>query len=210
VGEASIFLTRILDVLCDGGDRIAFAHGSRSMTYRETFEKLRRLHAILKTEGVTPGQLVAITGGNVPERILLQIAAQLRGARVVHAESPDCLLHLDPDHVVVAEPDGPLVPARSGSAGAEVREVDIALPHSVETLFLADDRLVSLGDAYEQLARESRTEPDRAERVLLIAPTSHPIGNRIACKTLLAGDTVVIHERAADEAFPLPQEATRA
>lgn len=209
MGEASTFLTRILDVLCEGGDRTAFAHGSRSMTYRETFEKLRILHTMLKSEGVTPGQLVAITGGNVPERILLQIAAQLRGARVAHASSPDMIGDLRPDHVFTADPDGPHHLARNGSAADEVDEVDVALPRSVEALFPADGKFVSLRETYEQIAQESRLDPDRAERVLLIAPMSHPIGNRIALKTLLAGDTVVIHERA-DEALPVPREATHA
>jgi len=79
MGEPSLFLTRILDVLCDGGDNIAFAHRSRSMSYQETFHTLRRLHATLKSDGIAPGQTVVITGGNIPETILLQIAAQLRG-----------------------------------------------------------------------------------------------------------------------------------
>jgi len=41
--------------------------------------------------------------------------------------------------------------------------------------------------------RQLRRDP-RLLRVLLIAPMSHPIGNRITCKTLLSGDTVVLHE----------------
>ena len=209
MSEASTFLTRMLDVLCDGGGRIAFAHDSRSMTYRETFERLRRLHGMLQAEGIAPGQLVAIIGGNAPERILLQIAAQLRGARVVHAGSPDALGGLRPDHIISADPEGPLLSARTDPLTGAVDEVDIALPRSVEALFTTDGEVVSLGETYEQLARESRPDPGRAERVLLIAPMSHPIGNRIACKTLLAGDTVVIHERTAEEAMPVPQGATR-
>ncbi|WP_052371594.1 AMP-binding protein [Amycolatopsis taiwanensis] len=204
MGEASIFLTRMLDVLCDGGDRMAFAHDRRSMTYRAAYEKLRHLHDMLKTEGVTPGRSVAIIGGNVPERILLQIAAQLRGARVVHLESTDVLDDLAPDHVFSADLEGPLLPEHNGSSASEV---DIALPRSVETIFPADDGFVSYGETYEQLARESRPDPDHAERVLLIAPISHPVGNRIACKTLLSGDTVVIHENTAEEVLSVPQES---
>lgn len=206
MSEASIFLTRMLDVLCDGGDRIAFDHGSRSMTYRMTFEKLRHLHDMLKTEGVTPGQLVAIAGGNVPERILFQIAAQLRGARVVHIELTDALGDLDPDHIFSSDPEGPLLPAHNDSTASEV---DIALPRSVETVFPADGGFVSYRETYEELGRESRLNPDHAARVLLIAPISHPIGNRIACKTLLSGDTVVIHEPSTEEALSIPQEANR-
>jgi hypothetical protein len=126
VSEASTFLTRMLDVLCDGGGRIAFAHDSRSMTYRETFERLRRLHGMLQAEGIAPGQLVAIIGGNAPERILLQIAAQLRGARVVHAGSPDALGDLRPDHIISADPEGPLLSARTDPLTGAVDEVDIA------------------------------------------------------------------------------------
>jgi acyl-CoA synthetase (AMP-forming)/AMP-acid ligase II len=196
VGEYSIFLTRMLDVLCDGGDRIAFAQRDRSITYRETFEKLRRLHGTLKTEGIAPGQLVAITGGNMPERMLLQIAAQLRGARVAHVESVELLDTVHPDHVISSDPEGPLMLASTGPAPTEA---DIALPRSVETLFPADGRFVSHGETYEEIARTCRPQPEDPQRVLLIAPMSHPIGNRIACKALLCGNTVVLHERLLHE-----------
>ncbi|HKS47679.1 MAG TPA: hypothetical protein VJT49_21720 [Amycolatopsis sp.] len=197
MGESSLFLTRMLDVLCDGGNKIAFAHRSRSMTYRDTFDSLRRLHGTLKTEGIAPGQLVAITGGNMPETFLLQIAAHLRGARVAHVTSPTSVGDLHADHIISANPEGPLLLARSGAATAEA---DIALPREVETLFPLDDRFVCERESYEELARTCRPRPDGPQRVLLIAPMSHPIGNRITCKALLSGDTVVLHERAPEEA----------
>ncbi|MFD2422118.1 AMP-binding protein [Amycolatopsis pigmentata] len=193
MAESSLFLTRILDVLCDGGDEIAFAHGSAAVTYRDAYEALRRLHGLLKSEGVAPGDLVAITGGNMPETILLQIAAQLRGARVAHVECPGALGGLNPDHVVSADPEDPLVLGRRKSAPAGADEEDSVLPRSVETLFPADEGLVSYRDEYEEFARTCAAHPDGPRRVLLIAPMSHPIGNRITCKALLSGDTVVLH-----------------
>ncbi|GAB3585426.1 hypothetical protein GCM10027445_62860 [Amycolatopsis endophytica] len=199
MGESSVFLTRILDVLLDGGDQIAFAHRGRSMTYRETFDTLRRLHATLKTEGIVPGQLVAIGGGNTPETILLQFASQLLGARVVHVDGPrtDLLELLEVDHVLSTEPGDPLVTSRV--ARGPRREEDTALPRTVETMFSGDGtNLVCYRDLYEEMARTTTPDPDGPQRVLLIAPLSHPIGNRLTCKALLAGKTVVLHERAND------------
>lgn len=194
MGESSLFLTRVLDVLCDGGDEIAFAHRNGAVTYRETFEALRRFHGLLKSEGVTPGDLVAITGPNLPETILLQIATQLLGARVVHAGSPDAFGDLGPDHIVSSDPEGPLLlsggkPAPAGHSGEGP-----ALPRSAETLFSSDEGFVSYWEEYEEFARASTAHPDGPRRVLLIAPMSHPIGNRITCKALLCGDTVVLHD----------------
>jgi AMP-binding enzyme len=204
MSEHITFLTRILDVLCDGGDKIAFAQRGRSMTYRESFEKLRRLHGTLKTEGISPGQLVAITGGNLPERILSQLAAQLRGARVAHVTESEQLAQLHPDLVISADPEGPILLDHTASGPAEV---DIALPRSVETLFPADGRFVSYQETYEEIARTCWPRRDGPQRVLLIAPISHPIGNRIACKALLSGDTVVLHERSPEEALSLSHKA---
>ncbi len=197
MGGSSLFLTRILDVLCEGGDKIAFAHRSRSMSYQETFDTLRRLHTTLKNEGVTPGETVTVTGGNMPETILLQIAAQLRGARVLHRDGLSCDADtIEADHVLSSDPDCPLlVEGRGTKAG----EGDIVMPRAVETLFPTDDgRLVSYSDEYEEMARTVQPHPDGPQRVLLIAPMSHPIGNRVTVKALLAGDTIVLHERAPE------------
>ncbi|KAA9150088.1 long-chain fatty acid--CoA ligase [Amycolatopsis acidicola] len=188
-------MTRILDVLCDGGDKIAFAHQSRSMSYQETFDTLRRLHGTLKNEGISPGQTVAITGGNMPETILLQIAAQLRGARVAHVEG-SAIEELAPDHVLSSDPAGPLLLAGSGT---KTRQSDIVMPRSVETVFPTEGgKLVSYNEIYEEFARTVEPRPDGPQQVLLIAPMSHPIGNRITVKALLAGDTVVLHERVPE------------
>lgn len=197
VGDSSLFLTRILDVLCEGGDQLAFAHRSRSMSYRETFDTLRQLHATLKNEGIAPGETVAITGGNMPETILLQIAAQLRGARVLHREDLGCAATVvEADHVLSSAPDCPLLVAGNRTKAAEE---DIVMPRAVETLFPTDDgKLVSYSEEYEDLARAVEPHPEGPQRVLLIAPMSHPIGNRITVKALLAGDTVVLHERSPE------------
>ena len=195
MGESSLFLTRILDMLCDGGDKIAFAYRSRSMSYEETFDTLRRLYATLKKEGISPHQTVVVTGGNMPETILLQVAAQLRGAKVIHADR--CSFDgVNPDHVLSSDPDGPLLLA---SNGATTAESDIVMPAGVETVFLSKDAPpVSYSEAYEDMARTCIPNPDGPQQVLLIAPMSHPIGNRITAKALLAGDTVVLHERTAE------------
>lgn len=197
MGESSVFLTRILDVLLDGGDQIAFAHRGRSMTYRETFDTLRRLHATLKSEGIVSGQLVAITGRNTPETILLQFASQLLGARVIHVDEPQSSLLelLEVDHVLTTEPEGPLITSRVPRSPR--RDEDVALPRTIETMFSAEGtNLLSYRDVYEEMARTTEPNPDGPQQVLLIAPPSHPIGNRLTCKALLAGDTVVLHERA--------------
>jgi hypothetical protein len=57
---------------------------------------------------------------------------------------------------------------------------------------------VAYNAEYEDMARTVEPHPDGPQRVLLIAPMSHPIGNRITVKALLAGDTVVLHERAPE------------
>ncbi|TNC20686.1 AMP-binding protein [Amycolatopsis alkalitolerans] len=197
MGDSSLFLTRILDVLCEGGDKIAFAHRSRSMSYQETFDTLRRLHTTLKNEGISPGETVAITGGNMPETILLQIAAQLRGARVLHRADLSCEDDdVEADHVLSSDPDCPLLVEGRGTKAAEG---DIVMPRAVETVFPAEDgNTVRYSGEYEELARMVEPNPDGPQRVLLIAPMSHPIGNRITLKALLGGDTVVLHERAPE------------
>lgn len=196
MGDSSLFLTRILDMLCEGGDKIAFAHRSRSISYRETFDTLRRLHTTLKNEGVAPGETVAVTGGNMPETILLQIAAQLRGARVLFRDDVSCEGDVvEADHVLSSAPDCPLV---AGHATKDT-DVDIVMPRQVETLFRTDGGdLISYTEEYEEMARTVEPNPEGPRQVLLIAPMSHPIGNRITVKALLAGDTVVLHERAPE------------
>lgn len=200
MGDSSLFLTRILDVLCEGGDKIAFAHHSRSMTYQETFDTLRRLHVTLKNEGVAPGETAAVIGGNMPETILVQIAAQLRGARVLYRDDLSCTVDdLKVDHVLSTDPDCPLLVQ---GRGTDAPEADPVMPRRVETIFSTDDGdTVSYSEEYEDMARATTPHPHGPQQVLLIAPMSHPIGNRITVKALLAGDTVVLHEHAR-EAVP--------
>jgi acyl-CoA synthetase (AMP-forming)/AMP-acid ligase II len=79
----SFFLTRIAAALRAGGDRTAFRRDGVSTGYREAFAILCRLHAALAAEGVGPGEIVAIVGGNRPETVLAQLAVQARGAGVL-------------------------------------------------------------------------------------------------------------------------------
>ncbi|SFQ21793.1 Acyl-CoA synthetase (AMP-forming)/AMP-acid ligase II [Amycolatopsis arida] len=80
---ASVFLTRMLDALAAAGDRVAFVHRGLRIRYRAADRLLRRLHAALTTAGVRAGETVALVGGNRPETVLAQLAAQCLGATVL-------------------------------------------------------------------------------------------------------------------------------
>ncbi|MTD59370.1 hypothetical protein GKO32_36115 [Amycolatopsis sp. RM579] len=115
---------------------------------------------------------------------------------MVHRDDVACGDGVDADHVLSSDPDcGPLVKGR----GTNVVESDIVMPRAVETLFpTAGESVISLSEEYEEMARTVTPHPDGPQQVLLIAPMSHPIGNRITLKALLAGDTVLLHEHAPE------------
>jgi acyl-CoA synthetase (AMP-forming)/AMP-acid ligase II len=79
----SHFLTRILAALDDGGARPAFVYRGEPVPYSAAARTLRQLHDGLAAQGVEAGEVVAIIGGNRPETVLVQLAAQLRGATVL-------------------------------------------------------------------------------------------------------------------------------
>ncbi|WP_040406803.1 AMP-binding protein [Amycolatopsis nigrescens] len=81
MSEPSFFLTHLLALLHDGGDRPAFLFRGKEISYRDCYRLLRRLHHALPD--TVPGEVVAVLAGNRPETVLVQLAAQLRGARVL-------------------------------------------------------------------------------------------------------------------------------
>jgi acyl-CoA synthetase (AMP-forming)/AMP-acid ligase II len=100
--EQSFFLTRMLETLRDGGESTAFVHNGTEMTFGQALNSLRHLHAALAAEGVSAGEVVAVVAGNRPETILVQLAAQLRGATVLLVTASSSL----PDRLAVLEAAG--------------------------------------------------------------------------------------------------------
>lgn len=107
----SFFLNRIREALRGGGRAAAFRYRGDTVTYAEAAALLDRLDGALGAAGLGAGEVLAIVGGNRPETLLTQLAAQLRGAAVlplaVSAAVPDRIaavraagaatLVLDPD-----------------------------------------------------------------------------------------------------------------
>ncbi|WP_179957008.1 AMP-binding protein [Amycolatopsis anabasis] len=83
MGEPSFFLTRILEALRGEGEKTAFRWHDRVLSYRAALGVLGGIHDALATEGIGRGELLAIVGGNRPETLLAQLAAQLRGTPVL-------------------------------------------------------------------------------------------------------------------------------
>jgi acyl-CoA synthetase (AMP-forming)/AMP-acid ligase II len=100
--EQSFFLTRMLESLRHGGERTAFIHNGTEITFGQALTSLRQLHAALAAEGVSAGEVVAVVAGNRPETILVQLAAQLRGATVLLVAASSSL----PDRLAVLEAAG--------------------------------------------------------------------------------------------------------
>ena len=63
------------------GDRVAFSHGDTHMTGYDALALVYRMSSVLRDRGLLPGMGVAVLSGNRPEAFLLQVAAQLAGAR---------------------------------------------------------------------------------------------------------------------------------
>ncbi|MFC4004165.1 class I adenylate-forming enzyme family protein [Prauserella oleivorans] len=202
----SYFLTRMLDVLRHGGDTPAFVREGRTTSYAEAYELLLGLHGTLAAAGIGEGDVLAVLGGNRPETVLGQLAAQLLGATVLlvpaSASTPDrnaVLRAADVTAYAVADGspvDGPhrTIRLRPSDVHAEVR-----LPAGVHTLFASGGttgapKLISHRGIYDGMAHIFRPDPQGAHRVLLVAPLSHLTGNCSALGALLCGDTVVLHE----------------
>ncbi len=48
-------------------DRCSIIHGTKRYSWRETYQRCRRLASALRNRGITPGETVAIMGANTPE-----------------------------------------------------------------------------------------------------------------------------------------------
>ncbi|SFB34052.1 Acyl-CoA synthetase (AMP-forming)/AMP-acid ligase II [Amycolatopsis marina] len=215
----SYFLTRVLRALADGGSRPAFVHGGECVTYEAATRLVRRLHDGLAAEGVGRGETVAIIGGNRPESLLAQLAAQLRGATVLlvgaSASLPDMATAISAAGAgtVIVDPGriGDLrhLPGRCGVLGLgsapgvvdllhEWPTTALALPESARVIFTSGGttgtpKLICHSRIYEEMAHIFRPGPS-PERALLVAPMSHMTGNAAALGALLRGDVVVLHE----------------
>lgn len=217
----SHFLSTLLARLRDGGPGPAFMLRDRALSYPACYELLLRMHAALAD--VTPEHTVAIAGGNRPETVLAQIAAQLRGAAVLYLSSSATdaarlsALRAAKASVLIIDPD-------TGPEGTLARQADItrvytldelaahhaarpppgaasaepALPESVTAVFptggtTGEPKLVTHRGIYDGMAHIFAPHPDGQQRILLVAPMSHLAGNCAVLGALLCGDTVVPH-----------------
>jgi acyl-CoA synthetase (AMP-forming)/AMP-acid ligase II len=209
--EPSLFLTRVLRSLDDGGDAVAFHHDGVETSFRDAASILRRLHAALAGEGVGTAEVVGILGGNRPETILVQLAAQLRGATVLliaeSASLPDRLAALKAADVTLL-----VIDPRRGNTDLRdaVRSVSlddlltrqgdhpIELPASVRLIFptggtTGTPKLIVHSGIYDGMAHIFAPDPAGPGRTLLIAPMSHMTGNATTLGALLRRDILVLH-----------------
>ena len=206
--EQSFFLTRVLGALAKGGDTVLFHRDGTDTTYLDALAMLRRLHAALD---VTAADVVAIVGGNRPETILVQLAAQLRGATVLLVATSSSL----PDRraavaaagvtVLVVDPDREPSELTSARVFAlpdllvQQEDQPITLPGSVKLIFptggtTGAPKLIGHSGIYDGMAHIFAPDPLGPHRTLLVAPMSHMTGNATVLGALLRGDTVVLHE----------------
>ncbi|PRX44340.1 acyl-CoA synthetase (AMP-forming)/AMP-acid ligase II [Prauserella shujinwangii] len=213
----SAFLSRLLDGLRAGGDRPAFRHGGTVTSYRAAYRALFRLHGALAAEGVGPGDVVAVRGGNRPETVLAQLAAQLRGASVLlvgaSATAPDRRAALTAAGVTVLLADPGLGdPARDGvprvlplTGSGPGTPAPPRPPASVHAVFLSGGttgapKLIGHRGIYDGMAHIFRPDPDGPNRTLVVSPVTHLTGNCAVLGALLCGDTVVLHDGFDPEA----------
>ncbi len=216
----SYFLTRILDALDTGGDRAAFVYRGQRMTYAVAAGLLRRLHDGLAAQQVGAGETVAIIGGNRPETVLVQLAAQLRGATVLlvgaSASLPDQVAAISASgaNTVVVDPErepgllrpphrvltlGPATAPGAVDLLCEWPTAAARLPGAVAAIFTSGGttgtpKLIRHSGIYDGMAHIFRPGPDSPERALLVAPVSHMTGNAAVLGALLRGDVVILHE----------------
>jgi acyl-CoA synthetase (AMP-forming)/AMP-acid ligase II len=202
--EQSFFLTRVLGSLAEGGDAVLFHRDGVDTTYGEALDLLRRLHFALD---VGADDVVAIVGGNRPETILVQLAAQLRGATVLLIAASSSL----PDRkaalaaagvtVLVTEPSeltAPRVFAFPDLLTGQ-RTESASLPSSVHLIFPTGGttgvpKLIQHSGIYDGMARIFAPDPSGPLRTLLVAPMSHMTGNATVLGAMLRGDSLVLHE----------------
>ncbi|MBE1577304.1 class I adenylate-forming enzyme family protein [Amycolatopsis roodepoortensis] len=199
----SLFLTRVLDALRSGGDEVLFVQEGVETGYAQAFDLVRRMYA-----GLPEGGVVAIDAGNRPETVLLQLAAQLRGATVLlvaaSASSPDRLAAVEAAGVttlVTERPsDWPDGDARVITLD-ELTDRDGAdpdgLPESVTVVFptggtTGTPKLIRHSGIYDGMAHIFAPDPAGPGRTLLIAPMTHMTGNATVLGAILRRESVVL------------------
>ncbi|MBB4688673.1 class I adenylate-forming enzyme family protein [Amycolatopsis jiangsuensis] len=188
----SVFLSRVLAALDDGGDHVLFHHDGTTLTYREAGELLSRFYGGLSGVHGT----VAIDAGNRPEIVLAQLAAQLRGVDVLLIAASASR----PARAAALETTGAALLTDSdldALAGSEPSTPD-TLPGGVTTVFPSGGttgvpKLIRHRGIYDGMAGIFR--PDGTRTVLVTAPLTHMTGNAAVLGALLCGDTVVLHRK---------------
>ncbi|UUV32641.1 AMP-binding protein [Amycolatopsis roodepoortensis] len=196
----SLFLTRVLDALRSGGDEVLFVQDGVETGYAQAFDLVRRMYA-----GLPEGGVVAIDAGNRPETVLLQIAAQLRGATVLLVAASAS----SPDRVAAVEAAGvtTLVTERPSDWPARVITLDeltdrdgtdpAGLPESVTVVFptggtTGTPKLIRHSGIYDGMAYIFAPDPAGPGRTLLIAPMTHMTGNATVLGAILRRESVVL------------------
>ncbi|WP_040587525.1 ANL family adenylate-forming protein [Sciscionella marina] len=201
--STSVFLNAALSALDDGGDRVLFHHDG-PVTYHEARDVLLRLH-----NGVGAVETVAVDLANRPETVLVQLAAMLRGARVLLVAASAT----DADRFAAAAAAGvtTVVTDRAEAwSGGGVRDVrspadlegtaaPVAVPAAVEVLFptggtTGTPKVIRHSGVYDGMAHIFATRPEQPERTLVVAPLTHMTGHASVLGALLRGDTVVLHD----------------
>ncbi|AXB47017.1 class I adenylate-forming enzyme family protein [Amycolatopsis albispora] len=202
--DQSFFLTRVLEVFDEYADRVLFRHSTSDLTYAEAGRRLRRLHAAMPP---LTGKTVAISAGNHPDAVLAQLAAQLRGARVllIAASAPpsDRKSALDAADAVLLDP-----------AELDAEPVEITVPARAETVFTSGGttgapKLIRHSGTYEGMVHVFHPDPAGPNRILVVAPISHLTGNAAVLGALLCGDTVVLHDGFSPDAVVAALSADR-
>lgn len=199
----SLFLTRVLDALRSGGDEVLFVQDGVETGYAQAFDLVRRMYAGLPERGV-----VAIDAGNRPETVLLQIAAQLRGATVLlvaaSASSPDRLAAVEAAGVTTLVTERP-----SDWPAGDPRVITLdelmdrdgtdpaGLPASVTVVFptggtTGAPKLIRHSGIYDGMAHIFAPDPAGPGRTLLIAPMTHMTGNATVLGAILGRESVVL------------------
>lgn len=119
--QGALYADLIVEALERHGDREAFVHGDRRMTYAQARDLTARLVQVLVRHGIGRGSAVAALSPNAPEAWLLQAAAYLVGATFSGLHP----LGSVEDHVRLCEDAGVallLVHPRVAEVGAAVSE----------------------------------------------------------------------------------------
>ncbi|MEC3982308.1 class I adenylate-forming enzyme family protein [Amycolatopsis sp. H20-H5] len=200
----SFFLTRVLAALEAGSEDVLFVQDGTETTYHQALHLLRRLHAALPD---VDGGVVAIDVANRPETVLVQLAAQLRGATVLliaeSASLPDRL-------AAVAAADAAVVVTDQEQAWpVDVLRLDdlltcrqtepLTLPASVTVIFptggtTGTPKLIRHSGIYDGMAHIFAPDPAGPGRTLLIAPMTHMTGNATTLGALLRRDILLLQQ----------------